>query len=144
MIIEESCRTAKQLNELIEVWEASVRASHLFLRDEDINRFKPLVKIALQEIETLIIVQEKGSAVGFIGIADRKVEMIFLSPKIFGKGLGRQLMRKAIDEYQVIYVDVNEQNPKAVGFYQNMGFQVFERTEEDEQGNLFPIMKMKL
>lgn len=144
MIIEQPCRRAKLLNELTEVWEASVRASHLFLRDEDINRFKPLVKIALQEIETLIIVQEKGSTVGFIGIADRKVEMLFLSPKIFGKGAGGQLMRKAIEEYQVIYVDVNEQNPKAVGFYQNMGFQVFERTEEDEQGNLFPIMKMKL
>lgn len=144
MIIVQPCKTAKQLNELVEVWEASVRDSHSFLTNKDIRSFKPLVKTAIQEIETLIIVEEEGRAAGFIGIADQKVEMLFLSPKVFGKGLGRQLMQKAIDDYQAIYVDVNEQNPKAVGFYQHMGFQVFARMEADGQGNPFPILNMKL
>ena len=43
----------------------------------------------------------------------------------------------------VKYVDVNEQNPQAVGFYNHMGFKVFKKSELDEQGNPFPILHMK-
>lgn len=49
----------------------------------------------------------------------------------------------AISQYGVRYVDVNEQNPQAIGFYEHIGFEVFERTEFDEQDNPFPILKMK-
>lgn len=41
-------------------------------------------------------------------------------------------------------MDVNEQNPQAVGFYKHMGFDTFKRSEFDEQGNPFPILHMKL
>lgn len=54
------------------------------------------------------------------------------------------LIRRTIDECKIRYVDVNEQNPNALTFYKKMGFQVFERTETDELGNPFPILKMKL
>ena len=49
----------------------------------------------------------------------------------------------ACEKLGVRYVDVNEQNHKAEGFYRHLGFQTFERTETDEQGNPFPILKMK-
>lgn len=39
---------------------------------------------------------------------------------------------------------VNEQNPKALAIYQHWGFVAYERTEIDDQGNHFPIIKMKL
>ena len=70
--------------------------------------------------------------------------MLFVSPNCFGKGMGKQLVRTAIEHYHIRYVDVNEQNPQAEGFYRHLGFHTFERTETDEQGNPFPILKMKL
>ena len=39
---------------------------------------------------------------------------------------------------------VNEQNPQARGFYEHMGFTVRERSETDDQGNPYPILRMVL
>ncbi|OAT53609.1 histone acetyltransferase [Providencia heimbachae ATCC 35613] len=41
-------------------------------------------------------------------------------------------------------IDVNEQNPQAVGFYQHMGFSQYRRSELDGQGNPFPVLHMRL
>ena len=40
-------------------------------------------------------------------------------------------------------VDVNEQNPEAVKFYEAMGFVVAERSPLDDQGRPFPLLRMK-
>ncbi|WP_270516604.1 GNAT family N-acetyltransferase [Sanguibacteroides sp. AM78-02pH3A] len=100
--------------------------------------------MGLNGIENLIIVSDGQNQVAFMGIQGSKIEMLFVSPDCFGKGIGRELIEFAIAKYKVRYVDVNEQNPQATGFYSHIGFKVFERTELDEQGNPFPILRMKL
>lgn len=40
-------------------------------------------------------------------------------------------------------MDVNEQNPQAIGFYQYMGFIVVKRSETDMEGKPYPILTMK-
>ncbi|HGS9108535.1 TPA: GNAT family N-acetyltransferase [Clostridioides difficile] len=72
------------------------------------------------------------------------MEMLFIEDKYRGNGIGKKLIKYAIDKYNVKYVDVNEQNKKAVGFYIHLGFKVFDRSEIDGQGNPFPILHMKL
>lgn len=70
--------------------------------------------------------------------------MLFLSPKVRGKGLGKQLLQYAVQDYGVRELTVNEQNPQAVGFYEHLGFQTYKRTEYDEEGNPYPLLYMKL
>ena len=70
--------------------------------------------------------------------------MLFLSSSCIGKGIGKELIDIAINEYDAVYVDVNEQNERAEGFYRHMGFRTFRRDETDEQGNPFPVLRMKL
>jgi len=41
-------------------------------------------------------------------------------------------------------VDVNEQNVGAVAFYENLGFATYERSDKDDQGNDYPILRMQL
>ncbi len=137
MFIENPSRTDALIEQLTAVWEASVKATHTFLSEEDISSLKPIVKSAL------IVAYKINQAVGFMGIAQEKLEMLFLEPNCIGKGIGKAFISKAKEEYSVKYVDVNEQNPHAVEFYKHAGFTVFERTERDEQGNTFPILKMK-
>lgn len=79
----------------------------------------------------------------FMGVQDGKLEMLFLAPEERGKGLGRQLLEHGIQRYAVESLAVNEQNPQARDFYEHMGFQVFERSELDEQGNPYPILYMR-
>lgn len=143
MFMENPSRTDAQIEQLVAIWEASVKATHTFLSEEDISALRPIVKSALLQIEDLIVAYEENQAVGFMGIAQEKLEMLFLEPNCIGKGIGKAFLRKAKEEYAVQYVDVNEQNPHAVEFYKHAGFAVFERTERDEQGNPFPILKMK-
>ena len=61
-----------------------------------------------------------------------------------GQGVGKRLMRHAIDVLGATRVDVNEQNPQAVGFYQHLGFVVTDRSRLDGGGRPFPILHMKL
>ena len=70
--------------------------------------------------------------------------MLFIAPKDRGKGLGKQLLQYGIENYGIRELAVNEQNPLAKGFYEHMGFQVFKRTDHDEQGNPYPLLYMKL
>lgn len=131
--------------QITELWEASVRASHDFLGEADIQFFKPLILHEyLDAVDLYCVRNEQDKITGFIGLADDKVEMLFVHPSSFGKGIGRVLLEFAIHEKGVTRVDVNEQNPKAVYFYRYMGFDVTDRSETDGLGKPFPILSMKL
>lgn len=143
MITVNPDRTALLIDTLTVIWEASVRATHHFLTEEDIQKLTPFVKMGLSGIKTLIIANDSHQPIAFMGIDRDKIEMLFVSPLYFNKGIGKELATIAITQFGIQYVDVNEQNPKVAGFYRHIGFEVFERMELDEQGNPFPILKMK-
>jgi putative acetyltransferase len=131
--------------EIVAVWEASVTATHDFLTLEDIAFFKPLILHEyLKAVELSCVKNSIGSIIGFIGIAERKVEMLFIHPEARGKGIGKSLLDDAIREKGVNAVDVNEQNPQAVGFYLHAGFKVVGRSATDGMGKPFPILSMEL
>jgi putative acetyltransferase len=136
---------AKELPQIVAVWEASVRATHHFISEADIHYFRPLVQDGARQIEHLRCVRATGGEiVGFIGVASKKIEMLFIHPTWRGRGIGRQLLRDAIDSLGATAVDVNEQNEQAVGFYRHIGFVVQARSELDSTGKPYPILHMAL
>lgn len=144
-IIEIDIRTPKLLQELLNIWEDSVKATHLFLSSKEIEKIKTYVPQALEMIDHLIIIEdEKRLPVGFMGIENQKLEMLFIQSSERGKGLGKQLLNYGIEKFDVNELTVNEQNPLAKGFYEHMGFVTYKRTDLDEQGNSYPILYMKL
>ena len=92
----------------------------------------------------MIAEDDRGCPGAFMGIKDGTLEMLFISPEERGKGLGKRLLQYGIKTYAVERVAVNEQNPQAKGFYEHMGFQVYKRTDLDEQGNPYPLLYMSL
>lgn len=144
-IYEVESRTAPLIQNLLTVWEASVRATHLFLSDADILHIKEYVPQALAGVSHLIIAEaEPNRPVAFMGVEGSRLEMLFLSPAARGKGLGKKLLQYGVQNYGVLDVTVNEQNPQAVGFYEHLGFAVYKRTDHDEEGNAFPLLYMRL
>ncbi|MCG3461892.1 acetyltransferase [Xenorhabdus bovienii] len=130
---------------LIQIWEASVRATHDFLPETIIEELRPL--ILNDYLPNLIIykaVNDQHIIEGFVAVDQQRVEMLFISPQVRGKGIGKMLLAFAMTELQINELDVNEQNEQGVGFYKHMGFQVFARSEVDGQGNPFPLLHMKL
>lgn len=136
-------RTDNLIEQLLGVWESSVRATHLFLSEQEIEGIKQYVPQALRGVPHLIIAEEDGAIAAFAGIDGRKIEMLFVAAKSRGRGIGRQLLQYAFDVYAVNELTVNEQNPQAIAFYEHMGFWVCKRSDIDEQGNAYPILYMK-
>ena len=137
-------RTSEVIAQLTNVWEQSVKETHLFLSESEIAEIKPYLPMALQKISHLIVAEnEDGFPVGFMGIEDRKIEMLFISPESRGKGIGKEFIRYGIKTLSIDEVTVNEQNPQAIGFYEHMGFMVYKRIDLDEQGRPYPLLYMK-
>lgn len=144
-MVEVKKRKIILIQQLLEIWERSVKETHLFLSNDEINNIKPYVPKALSEITHLIVAEdENGNPIAFMGIQDETLEMLFIKPKERGKGLGKQLIQHGIKNYGVKKLTVNEQNPQAKGFYEHIGFQVYKRTNYDEQGNPYPLLYMIL
>lgn len=130
---------------IVDVWEASVRATHEFLPERDILFFKPLIlNNYLDAVQLRVVRDEHQRIVGFVGAADHCLEMLFLHPSVIGKGLGRELVDFAIKEWGIRKVDVNEQNGQAVSFYKRLGFRQVGRSELDALGKPYPILHLEL
>ncbi len=143
--IKKEERNETLIKSLLNVWESSVRATHLFLSNEEIEKIKQYVPQALSNISNLIIdTDENENPIAFMGIENQKLEMLFITSEYRGKGIGKKMLLYGIEKYKVNDLAVNEDNPQAKGFYEHMGFKVYQRNELDDQGNPYPILYMRL
>ena len=138
-------RTPQAIHTLLDIWENSVKATHKFLSDSEIEKIKPYVPKAIKHVQNLVVAEnENNTPVAFMGIENQKIEMLFIAPEERGKGIGKSLIQYAVNDFSANEVTVNEQNTQAVGFYKHMGFETYKRTEFDEQGNAYPLLYMNL
>lgn len=134
-----------EYKEVVRVWEASVRATHHFLKEEDITYFKPLIlNTYLDAVDLRCVRNSEDKIIGFIGVAEGNLEMLFIDPGYRGQGIGKLLLSYAIENLNVTKVDVNEQNEQAVGFYQYCGFKIIGRSALDGTGKPYPMLHMKM
>lgn len=138
-------RLAADNPRLLDIWVRSVRATHDFLVEADIEELYPQVRDAyLPAVEVWVSVDEHDRPTGFLGLSESHVEMLFIDPDLRGKGIGTQLLDHARTLRPTLSVDVNEQNPQAVGFYLHYGFRQTGRSNVDAQGRPFPLLHMSL
>ena len=90
----------RDYDELIQLWEASVRSTHHFLTEDDIQYYKPLIRNEyFRAVELYIIRDRKTEQItAFMGLSDELIEMLFVHPAQQGKGLGKTLLEYAIRE----------------------------------------------
>lgn len=130
--------------EVVDLWERSVRATHHFLTEENIQYFKPLIlHTYLDAVELSSIRNPAGNILAFMGVLDGKLEMLFVDPSIRGGGLGKQLVLYAVHQLGITKVDVNEANEQAVGFYRHLGFVQTGYSALDGSGKPFPLIQME-
>jgi putative acetyltransferase len=132
-------------NDLVDLWLRSVRATHTFLSEDDIQFFLPLVRDgALAQLELWVLCSDAAVLMGFMGMSGNKLEALFLAPEFHRLGGGRRLVEHARALRGELTVDVNEQNPAACSFYEACGFVVEGRSELDSTGRPFPLLHMRL
>jgi putative acetyltransferase len=131
---------------LLALWESSVRATHHFLQEADIDFFKKTIQEQhiFDHVSLTIVKDASNTILGFMGVSEDTLEMVFLDPNAIGKGIGKLLLKHAIDNLKITKVDVNEQNQAALEFYKRNGFRVISRSELDGTGKPYPILHMQL
>lgn len=144
-IFELTERSLRVVETLTAFWRKSVASTHNFLSASEINAIEPEVKTGLKNVKNLVVVVAlNGEFCAFMGVEKRRLEMLFVLPKMQGKGIGKKLLEFAIEKYNVTSLTVNEQNLQAMGFYEHLGFKPYKRTPCDEQGRTYPLIYMKL
>lgn len=138
---------AGRYDEIIQVWEASVRATHHFLKEEDLLFYKKAIRedyLPSGELQLYCLNDATGAIAGFIALSEELIEMLFIRPDVRGQGIGKQLLRYATHDLGKSKVDVNEQNEQAAAFYIHSGFRVAGRSPVDGSGKPYPILHLSL
>ena len=138
--------TTADRDRLFEIWLRSVRATHAFLSEDDIQNLVPAVReyLASTGTEFWVLTGDADAVVGFMGMGGSTIESLFLLPEVFRKGYGRAFLRHAEGLHSELSVDVNEQNEQARAFYEACGFVVERRSDVDGAGRPYPLLHMRL
>ena len=78
-----------------------VVTNHTFLTDDEINRIKQYVPQAITEVPELVVMHPDSDSsdqtpLAFMGVADGRLEMLFVDPDHREHGVGKQLLRFAL------------------------------------------------
>ncbi|HKQ49541.1 MAG TPA: acetyltransferase [Phycisphaerae bacterium] len=130
---------------LLDIWLRSVRATHTFVPEQEIQSMIPQVRdyLASDETEFWVIRDDADAIMGFMGMSGGTMQSLFLAPEYHRRGAGRRLVQHAQARHAVLTVDVNEQNSSARAFYEACGFVVERRSELDDQGRPYPLLHMR-
>lgn len=126
------------------IWRSAVEATHHFLTPADIDDLERQLALQYLSAVEITVAETPEGIVGFAGLAAGKLEMLFVDADARGSGVGSALLRHAIAAYPRLSLDVNEQNPAALRFYLNHGFEVIGRSPTDAEGRPFPLLHLKL
>ncbi|MDQ2622586.1 MAG: acetyltransferase [Actinomycetota bacterium] len=128
---------------LTSIWFEAVSATHDFLSPEEIEGYRRrMASEFLPAVELWVGVDEDDGPVGFIGLGGSHVEMLFVDVDHHGGGVGTALIEFAAERHPGLTVDVNEQNPSAVAFYESCGFVRTGRSPVDADGRPFPLIHL--
>lgn len=138
------CHGSAELPELVGIWRSAVRATHDFLEAPDFERIERDLASTYLPAVTLVVAERDGRPMGFAGVLDGSLEMLFVSDAARGQGIGSALLTEVVANHGVTRVDVNEQNEGARGFYLSRGFTQVGRSALDGEGRPYPILHLAL
>lgn len=132
--------TPQDYPRIMEIWESAVLATHDFLKKEDFELFKQLIPSEfLPQLQVFVLEQDRQID-AFFSVSDDNLEMLFVHDEARGKGLGTQAVTYVVEILKILKVDVNEQNPRAIGFYEKVGYKKVGRSQVDGMGKPYPLV----
>lgn len=130
---------------LHDIWRSAVLATHHFLSAEDFTQIaQQVADDYLPHSPLWVACGPDGMPLGFLGLTGAEVDTLFIHATARGQGVGRALLAHARLQAQgPLTVDVNEQNPQALGFYKRMGFVQVGRSPLDGAGRPYPLLHLR-
>ena len=126
------------------MWRGAVLATHDFVSAKDLEYFDNVVQNTyLPKVRVVVAVDDDDMPVGFMGMTGSNIDTLFVDPDHHGRGVGRSLITDARRRFPAgLTVDVNEQNTRALGFYEHLGFRRIRRSPVDGSGKPYPLLTL--
>lgn len=119
--VEKRLRTQMLIKNLLEVWRTSVRASHHFLTEEDILHLSPFAEQGLQHIQHLVVMEDAENPIGFMGVQDKKIEMLYMlgTEYTWSKNGFNALLKSTVEDGTPTYISTftDGQRSRKLYFY---------------------------
>lgn len=128
---------------LLDIWRRAVDATHDFLAPTDRHAIEGEVSAFLPQSAAWLATDPDDRAIGFMLIDGAHMDALFIDPDWHGKGVGRSLVEHGLALHPAMTTDVNEQNERAIGFYEKMGFARAGRSDLDGQGRPYPLLHLR-
>lgn len=129
---------------LLRIWRRAVEATHDFLTPSDVDGIEEQVRTAALPALALTVAQgPDGALLGWVGVHGTRVEALFVDPDAHRRGVGTALLAATTAGEPSVELDVNEQNPSALAFYERHGFVRVGRSERDGEGRPFPLLHLR-
>jgi len=135
--------TKDDLPRIMDIWRRAVDATHDFLAPDDRDAIQAELVTFFPQISLLLAVDDNDTPLGFMFLHDGHMEALFIDPDQHGKGISKALIQRAVAEHPALTTDVNEQNHKALGFYEHQGFERTGRSTHDGQGRPYPLIHLR-
>ncbi|MBN9334340.1 acetyltransferase [Devosia sp.] len=142
-MIEIRMSTSQDMPRVLDIWRRAVDATHDFLAPADRAAIEAEVSTFLPQVSLLLAVDASGVPQGFMFLHEGHLEALFIDPDHHGQGIGKALIERALVEHPNLTTDVNEQNPRALGFYERVGFERTGRSALDGQGRAYPLIHLR-
>ena len=136
-------RGVDEYPELVRVWRSAVAATHDFLAPDDFAAIEAALPVSYLPNVEVTVADVDGRVVGFSGLAEGRLEMLFVDAALRGHGIGGVLLDAAVARVPDLELAVNEQNPQAVAFYLHRGFVQIARSELDGDGRPYPQLTLR-
>lgn len=128
---------------VVDIWRRAVDATHEFLSSADREAIAAEVAAFLPAAPLWLAVDDADRPSGFMLLNDSHMEALFIDPRSHGRGIGRALVTHGLSLHPRMTTDVNEQNTRAMEFYQHLGFVRTGRSERDSQGRPYPLIHLR-
>lgn len=135
--------TIHDLAGVMNIWRAAVDATHDFLAPDDRYAIEVELLTFFPQVTLLLAVDDSDALLGFMFLHEDHLEALFIHPDQHGRGIGRAFVEEALSGRHSLTLDVNEQNPRALGFYEHLGFERIGRSAHDGQGRPYPIIHLR-
>ncbi|WP_240422344.1 GNAT family N-acetyltransferase [Listeria costaricensis] len=127
---------------ILAIWRASVNHTHDFVRREDLAEIEKEIPHYLPHLKVALWYSDEGELVGFSGMQDRQLEMLFLKTEKRGQGFGSKILKRLTERDNLETTDVNKANQAALQFYLKNGFQIVGESPLDGEGRPYPLLHL--
>lgn len=122
------------IDTIMDIWLTSNREAHAFVPAAYWQQNFASVKEAILKAE-VYVAEESGQVAGFLGLVGNYIAGLFVKQQARDRGIGADLLKHVQSLQDTLELDVYQENPRAVAFYQNHGFQAVQKDIDPDTGH---------